>query len=136
MTPVATFFLFSSLSLLFVARAQDRAPHGLVYENPVAFSPSAVEFFHPKTQEPDTKARCAEPSSCSPLPLATQVEATQVHESKISTSQKGGSGLSTSGIAGIVFGLAFAAFLAMGAYYVLIKRRANVSQTNSVEPDA
>ncbi|CAK7332347.1 unnamed protein product [Dovyalis caffra] len=117
--------------------AQYRAPHGLVYENPVAFSPSAVEFFHPKTQEPNTKSPCAASSSCSPLPLAAQLETTdQAQESKISTSQKGGNRLRAGGIAGIVLGVAFAVLLTMGVYYVMVTRKANIHRANSVQPNA
>ncbi|KAJ9188855.1 hypothetical protein P3X46_000213 [Hevea brasiliensis] len=116
MTPKASFFLFSILALLFAARAQDRAPHGLAFENPVAFSPSAVEFFHPKTQEPNTKKPCAESSGCSSLPLAAEVEATQTQETEVSSSQKVGSQLGAGGITGIVLGLAFAMLLAMEGF--------------------
>ncbi|KAJ4843562.1 hypothetical protein Tsubulata_007981 [Turnera subulata] len=137
MTPRTYFFLFISVSLVFIAGAQDRAPHGLVYENPVAFSPSAVEFFHPKTQQPETKNPCATSSTgCSPLPLAAQVEAAQVQESRVATPQRGGTRLGAAGIAGIVLGLASVVLLTMGAYYVWITRRANLSRANSSQPNA
>ncbi|KAJ9178125.1 hypothetical protein P3X46_010035 [Hevea brasiliensis] len=136
MTPKASFFLFSVLALLFAARAQERAPHGLVFESPVAFSPSAVEFFHPKTQEPNTEKPCAGPSACSPLPLAAEVEYSRTQETKVSSSQKGGSHLGASSIAGIVLGLAFAVLLAMAGFYVFITRKANLNRDNSVQPDA
>ncbi|XWS74281.1 hypothetical protein CRYUN_Cryun02cG0201500 [Craigia yunnanensis] len=136
MSPFAPFLLLlSSLALLSIARGQDKAPHGIAYENPMAFSPSAYEFFHPKTQEPDTKNPCAA-SNCSPLPIAAQVESTKALESKVSTQQKSGHQLGAGGIAGIVFGLTFAVLLAMGVYYVLNTRRANANRANSVQPDA
>ncbi|XWS53271.1 hypothetical protein CRYUN_Cryun11dG0143100 [Craigia yunnanensis] len=136
MSPFATLLLLlSSLALLYIARGQDRAPHGIAYENPTYFSPSAYEFFHPKTEEPDTKNPCAA-SNCSPLLIAAQVEATKELQSKASTQQKSGHRLGAGGIAGIVFGLAFAVLLAMGVYYVLNNRRANANRANSVQPDA
>ena len=136
MSPFASFvFLLSSLALLSIARGQDRAPHGIAYDNPVALSPTAYDFFRPKTEEPDTKNPCAA-SNCSPLLIAAQVEATKALESKVSTQQKSGHQLGAGGIAGIVFGLAFAVVLAMGVYYVLNNRRANANQANSVQPDA
>ncbi|XWS28962.1 hypothetical protein CRYUN_Cryun25bG0116100 [Craigia yunnanensis] len=136
MSPFASFLLLlSSLALLSIARGQDRAPHGIAYENPMAFSPSAYEFFHPKTEEPDTKNPCAA-SNCSPLPIAAQVDARKELESKVSTQQKSGHRLGAGGIAGIVFGLAFAVLLAMGVYYALNTRRANANRANSVQPDA
>jgi hypothetical protein len=141
MALIPSFFLFfsSSLTLVFFtgAGAQGRAPHGLVYENPVAFSPSAVEFFHPKTHEPNVKSSCAASSSCSPLPLAAQLEATdQAQESEISTSQKGGNRLRAGGIAGIVLGVAFAVLLTMGVYHVMVTRKANLNRANSVQTNA
>ncbi|KAG6778261.1 hypothetical protein POTOM_018115 [Populus tomentosa] len=103
MVSITSFFLFclSSLTILFIARAQDRAPHGLVYEKPVAFSPSAVEFFHPKTQ-PNAENPCAASSSCSPFPLAAQLGDTDQTQGKISTSPRGGKQLGAGGIAGVV----------------------------------
>ncbi|EOY34358.1 Uncharacterized protein TCM_042052 [Theobroma cacao] len=138
MSPFASclLLLLSSLALVSLARAQDRAPHGIAYENPMAFSPSAYEFFHPKTREPDTQNPCAA-SNCSPLPMAAQVDtAKALEESKVSTQQISGHRLGAGGIAGVVFGLAFAVLLAMGAYYVLTTRRANANRANSVQPDA
>ena len=136
MNPFTSFLLLlSSLALLSIARGQGRAPHGIAYENPMAFSPSAYEFFHPKTQEPDTKNPCAA-SNCSPLPIAAQVESAKALESKVSTQQKSRHQLGAGGIVGIVFGLAFAVLLAMSVYYVLNTRRANANRANSVQPDA
>lgn len=135
MAPMASLCLFSFLTLLYIAGAQERAPHGLANENPIAFSPSAFEFFHPKTQQPTTRNPC-DTSSCSPLPLAAQVESTQARESKVSTSKAGQSRVGAGGIAGIVFGFVFVVLLAMGVYYVVSTRRANMSRTNTVLPDA
>lgn len=127
--------LFSALAIFSISRAQVRAPHGLAYESPVAFAPSAVDFFHPKSREPETKDHCSS-SKCSPLPLAAQVEATEAYESKVSTSQKSGSGLTAGGIAGIVVASTFVVLVAMGAYYVAVTRRANVNRANSAQPNA
>ncbi|KAJ7980995.1 putative Transmembrane protein [Quillaja saponaria] len=74
-------FFLLSLTLLNIATAQDRAPHGLVYENPAAFPPSAYDFFHPNTQQPQIQDSC-HASKCSTMPLAAQVEATQAYENK------------------------------------------------------
>ena len=133
MTPFISFLLFfSSLTILSIARAQERAPHGLAYEHPLAFSPSAYDFFHPNTQKSNTKDACSS-SNCSPLPIAAQLEATQA---QASTSQKGGSRVGAAGVAGIVFGFAFVVLLAMGVYHVVITRRTNKSRPNSIQPDA
>ncbi|KAB1221669.1 hypothetical protein CJ030_MR2G024022 [Morella rubra] len=133
---VSSFVLFfSSLTILSIVRAQDRAPHGLSNENPIAFSPSAYDFFHPDTH---TKDPCSL-NNCSPLTVAAQVvEATRAHESRFPTSQTqhGRSRMGAGGIAGIVFGFVFAVLLTMGVYYVRITRRANVKMANSVRPDA
>lgn len=138
MSLMVSFFLFFSFpTILSIARAQDRAPHGIAYENPVAFSPSAYDFFNPTTRKPNTADACHK-SNCSPLPIAAQVvEATPAHESRDFSSHKGNR-VGVGGIAvGIVFGVVFAAVLAMGVYYVAITRRANVSRANkSVRPNA
>ncbi|KAL2332039.1 hypothetical protein Fmac_019620 [Flemingia macrophylla] len=134
------FSLLSLFSLALVSSviAQERAPHGLLYENPEAFSPSAYDFFHPNAKKPETKDPCTA-SKCSPMPLAAQVEAAEIHESKASTQEKGGKKLGAGGVAGIVFGVAFVVVLAMGVYHVRVTRRANISRAKangSVQPDA
>ncbi|XP_031247364.1 uncharacterized protein LOC116105070 [Pistacia vera] len=116
MSQLTSLFLFFLASLAFFsfARAQDRAPHGLLYANPMTFPPSAVEFFHPKTQKPETFNPCAS-SNCSPLPLAAQVEATKAHESESSRFPNSGSRVAGSwGAASIVFGSVFFVLLQMG----------------------
>ncbi|PON76807.1 Transmembrane protein [Parasponia andersonii] len=118
--------------------AQGRAPHGLANEYPIVFSPSAYDFFHPTTiqNKPNTDGPCAK-TSCSPLPMAAQVEATgKAQESKIVTHQSDRPSLGAGGIAGIVFGFAFAVLLAMAVYYVVVTRRENTSRAKSAQPDA
>ncbi|KAH7561030.1 hypothetical protein ACOSQ2_016672 [Xanthoceras sorbifolium] len=141
MTPITSLLLyfFSLVAILSIATAQDRAPHGLAYETPMAFPPEAFNFFHPKTQDSDTENHPCAASNCSPrLPVAAQVQSTKAQESKYSTTpHKGSSRLGAGGIAGIVVALTFAVTLAMGAYFVVIKRRANANraQANSVQPN-
>ncbi|KAK7404728.1 hypothetical protein VNO78_05684 [Psophocarpus tetragonolobus] len=131
MNPISLFFLFLlSLALLCIARGQERAPHGLVYESPVAFSPAAYDFFHPNAQKPETRDPCTA-SKCSPLPLAAQVDATQIYENKVSATQKGGKQIGAGGVAGIIIVAAFAMLLAMGIYYVKVTRQANMSRANN-----
>ncbi|KAJ6395353.1 hypothetical protein OIU77_020587 [Salix suchowensis] len=134
MVSVASLFLLrlSSLTILLVAAAQERAPHGLVYENPVAFSPSAVEFFHPRTPEvPKLESPCAAPStSCSPLPLAARFE------DSISTDRRGGGRLGAGGVAGVILGVAFAVLLTLGVYHVMITRKASINRAGSDQPEA
>ncbi|CAL5436047.1 unnamed protein product [Camellia sinensis] len=134
MTPKACVLTLALLSLLSITRAQDRAPHGLVYESPMAFSPSAFDFFHPNTKHKSTQDPCAA-SNCSPWPLAATVASTLGHQS-VSTPTSGRSGVGAGGIAGIVFGFVCVVVLAMGVYYMAVTRRANSSRTNSVQPDA
>ncbi|CAJ2660678.1 unnamed protein product [Trifolium pratense] len=126
------FFFFFSLSLIItIVTSQERAPHGLVYQNPEAFSPSAYDFFHPNSQKHDP---CTS-SKCSPLPLA--VEATQIHESQGSKLSNGRKQLGAGGIVGIIFGVAFVVVLAMSVYHVKVTRKANMIRAkanNSVQP--
>ncbi|KAG5238078.1 hypothetical protein OIU78_007791 [Salix suchowensis] len=132
LTPSFFLFFFSSLTLVCFTRAQGRAPHGLAHEYPVAFSPSAVDFFHPRPQEPNGESPCAASSSCSPLPLPAQsvVGATD-QARKISTSQKGGDHrLRAGGAAGFVLGVAFAVLLTVAVYHLMVTRKANSSRPN------
>ncbi|XP_022949574.1 uncharacterized protein LOC111452884 [Cucurbita moschata] len=126
-------FYLSSFSFLSIVRAEGRAPHGLVYENPVAFSPMAYDFFHPRTRSPNAEDPCGA-SKCSPLPLAAQLQSNPAQESKYSTTTQKGEGVG--GILGIVFGITFAVFLAMGVYYVLRTRLANTNRAMSAKPGA
>lgn len=126
-----------SVSVLNAVAVEDRAPHGLANESPVAFSPSAYDFFHPNTQELPSKSSCGDSSSsCSPLPMAAQVGAMDTQESRDSESQSGQAAVRPGGIAGIVIGIALAAFLAFGVYYVTVTRRNNMRRANSVQADA
>ncbi|QCE09336.1 uncharacterized protein LOC114185834 [Vigna unguiculata] len=130
MSPIGLCLLsLVSLTLVSIVIAQERAPHGLVYENPEAFSPSAYNFFHPNEKKPETKNPCAA-SKCSPMPLAAQVEATEIHESRAKTLERGSRKLGAGGLAGIVFGVAFVVVLAMGVYHVRVTRRTNMSRAN------
>ncbi|XAR59967.1 Non-specific serine/threonine protein kinase [Bertholletia excelsa] len=121
--------IFFLLALLSIAGAEDRAPHGLAHERPsTALPPSAFQFFNP-----DAADHPCTGSHCSLFPEAVSVTAT---ESK-SMAEHGGSRAGTGGaIAGIVLGLVFAGLVAMGVYYVVVKRRANLSGSNTVQPDA
>ncbi|KAF7115343.1 hypothetical protein RHSIM_RhsimUnG0058600 [Rhododendron simsii] len=104
---MASALIFTLLSFFTITRAQDRAPHGLAYENPMAFSPSAVDFFHPDPKHPGTQDPCAE-SNCSPLPLAATVASNVARESKSRPEERGGNRLGAGGSAGIVFGFVYA----------------------------
>ncbi|OIW03928.1 hypothetical protein TanjilG_30204 [Lupinus angustifolius] len=131
MNPISfSFFFLLSIALVSAVIGQERAPHGLAYENPEAFPPSAYNFFHPNAKKPETNDPCAA-SKCSPLPLAAQVEATQIHESKGSTSEKGGKQLGPGVIACIIFGVAFVVFLAMIVHHVRVTRRNNIIKANN-----
>ncbi|KFK32299.1 hypothetical protein AALP_AA6G224400 [Arabis alpina] len=107
-------FLFSSLIITNIALAQDRAPHGLAYETPVAFSPSAFDFFHAQPENPNaTLDPCAE-SGCSPLPVAAKVQgaSAQARESERASMSTGSrSGIGAGGVVGIIFGFAFAVLM-------------------------
>uniref|UniRef100_A0A6N2LC08 Transmembrane protein n=1 Tax=Salix viminalis TaxID=40686 RepID=A0A6N2LC08_SALVM len=122
------FFFFSSVTLVCFTRAQGRAPHGLAHENPVAFSPSAVDFFHPRPQEPSGESPCA----ASPLPLPAQSVVVATDQArKISTSQKGGDHrLRAGGAAGFVLGVAFAVLMTVAVYHLMVTRKANSNRPN------
>ncbi|KAK7257711.1 hypothetical protein RIF29_31881 [Crotalaria pallida] len=131
---VFTFLFFLSISVFSIATCQERAPHGLAYESPLTFPPEAYDFFHPNARKPETKDPCTA-SNCSPLPIAAQVEATQIYENKASNG--GRKQIGAGGVAAIIFAVAFAVLLAMGIYYVKVTRQANMSRTdNSAQSQA
>ncbi|ESW04250.1 hypothetical protein PHAVU_011G079200 [Phaseolus vulgaris] len=131
MSSIGLSFLFLlSLAIFSIARGQERAPHGLVYENPIAFPPAAYDFFHPNAQKPQNRDFCAA-SKCSPLPLAAQVDGTQIYQNKASATQKGGKQIGAGGVAGIITVFAFVVLLAMGIYYVKVTRQANMNRASS-----
>ncbi|KAL5990665.1 hypothetical protein ACLOJK_011568 [Asimina triloba] len=138
MTPIAVSF-FHLFLFLSMAQAQDfetrPRSHGLGEETPLAFSPSAFEFFHPDSPLPTT--------TDSPLPLSMSAfsstsaepvaKAAQVHETNTRAASKagGGAGGGPGAVAGIVLGCVLAVLLAMGAYHVSVKRRANISRAKA-----
>ncbi|ESQ51319.1 hypothetical protein EUTSA_v10017443mg [Eutrema salsugineum] len=103
-------FFFSSLIITNIALAQDRAPHGLAYETPVAFSPSAFNFFHTQpTKQDATLDPCVE-SGCSPLPVAAKVlgASAKAQQSEVATMSIGSTSvIGAGGVVGIIFGLVF-----------------------------
>ncbi|KAL2507522.1 hypothetical protein Fot_31169 [Forsythia ovata] len=124
---MALLLLVTILSLLSSTRAEDRV-HGLSHESPVAISPEAYSFFHPDTQQPNPNIPC-DSSDCSSLHLAATVESTPEHES-VST---GGIQLGAGGIAGIPFALVFACLIAMGIYYIVVKRQSNLRRATPAQ---
>ncbi|XP_039026432.1 uncharacterized protein LOC120160030 [Hibiscus syriacus] len=133
MNPFASFLLIlSSLALVSMARAQDRAPHGIAYESPMSFTPSAYGFFHPNTENPCSASNCSPP-----LPVAAQVDGSKPLAGKVSpTPDKSGRGMGAGGVAAIVSGFAFVVLLGIGVYYVVNTRRASADRANIVQPDA
>uniref|UniRef100_A0A7N1A4M6 Transmembrane protein n=1 Tax=Kalanchoe fedtschenkoi TaxID=63787 RepID=A0A7N1A4M6_KALFE len=135
MSRIVVFSVVVVLTFVTDSRAQERSPHGLAYENPVAYSPAAYDFFHPDAGQSGSNVKSCSKSGCSPLPLAAHFESNQAHESHATLSQRRG-GLGAKAITAIVSGMAFAVLLGMGAYYVVTTRRANNNRANSVQPDA
>ncbi|XP_039068371.1 uncharacterized protein LOC120214570 [Hibiscus syriacus] len=125
MSSIVTFLLLlSSLALLTIAYGEGRAPHGIAYENPTAFSPSAYEFFHPKTRVPGLSPT---------IVTLAQMGSAKALESKVSAKKESGHRLGAGGIAGLIFGLAFVVLLAMGVCYVLNVRQTNANRAGYVQ---
>ncbi|KAL4190223.1 hypothetical protein AMTRI_Chr07g74700 [Amborella trichopoda] len=121
------FFLFSLLPL---AISQDdpmpERSHGLANERPMQLSPQAVGFFNPEKRA--TPIQSASPPHYLPSkPRATAIE----EDGRVQTRH----GIGAAGVAGIVFSFVFAVLLAIGAYYVVVTRRANTSRAITVTPD-
>jgi hypothetical protein len=130
-----SFIFILSFSLLSTSTSQERAPHGLIYENPIAFPPSAYLFFHPNAKTLETKNSCVT-SKCSPLPMVAKVETNQKYENK-EASQKGGKQIGAGAVGGIIIVVTFVVLLAIGVYYVKVTRQSNMNRTiNNVQSHA
>ncbi|XP_010443867.1 PREDICTED: uncharacterized protein LOC104726651 isoform X2 [Camelina sativa] len=129
------FFFFSCLSLLLcVSNAGSRPVHGPAYTNPSAFSPEAYDFFHPKSSISDhnnNPPKNSPSTSPTPSPSKTSIVEADSQGSKVSSDEhttsesrrredEEGRGETI----GVVLGLSFAAFLSLGIYFVIKKRRA------------
>ncbi|CAH2069314.1 unnamed protein product [Thlaspi arvense] len=140
-------FFFTCLSLLLrVSIAGSRPVHGPAYSHPSAFSPEAYDFFHPKSSLPDNNPPRNSPSSPPPfspspspsLSKSSNLEA-DTQGSKVSSDEHTRESNREEGrgeTVGIVLGISFAAFLSMGIYFVIKKRRANVIRTIVIHSDA
>ncbi|XP_023733241.1 uncharacterized protein LOC111881081 [Lactuca sativa] len=124
--------LFVTIISFTTTQSQERSPHGLVYENPMAFSPSAYNFFHPKANPPTIQNPCDE-TSCAPLPMAATVQSSLAQESA-SRNVKSGSKIGAGGVAALIFGFIFMVLVAMGAYFVVTNRRTKMGRNNMVLP--
>ncbi|CDP07112.1 unnamed protein product [Coffea canephora] len=131
MTTLVSLLLFLILSSSTVTRAQERAPHGLAYESPMAISPEAYDFFHPDTQPQRGNAPCFSPE-CSTLPEAATVLSTPAHESTAppDASKKR---LGAGSIASIPIGLVFALLAGVGVYYVVMTRQTNAARAKAAQ---
>lgn len=104
---------------------QSRAPHGLAFESPMSFSPSAFEFFHPR---PAAGAKTAN----APLPLS-MARADRVVESAWATPESSGGirGGAAGAVVVTVIGVACVVLVAIGTsyYFLVIKRNSKRAST-------
>ncbi|KAK6776620.1 hypothetical protein RDI58_027621 [Solanum bulbocastanum] len=125
--------------LPFIVKAQERSPHGLAYESPVAVSPEAYSFFHPETQKQNTttsESLCDDSnntSGCSRFPTASSVQSNLAHESLPPGNEEGDKRMGAGGMVGIALGFGFAIVLAFGVYYVAIARKRNADKSAPVQ---
>ncbi|KAL9241237.1 hypothetical protein vseg_015368 [Gypsophila vaccaria] len=127
-----TYFVFLlSVSLFSTGMAQERSPHGLDHQIPMALSPSTYEFFHPNDNH--VHDPCAT-SNCSPLPLATQVPKMQSEEAE-STTKTNALGAGVIAVATPAFAVLIMFCSAMSIYYLATTCRAKSSLTKSLAPD-
>ncbi|XP_056846505.1 uncharacterized protein LOC108816418 [Raphanus sativus] len=133
------FFFSCLLMLLCVSIAGSRHAHDPVYLNPSAFSPEAYDFFHPKSSLPDNNPPRDSPSSPSPSPSPSKTSNVEADTQGSKFSSEEHKSLREEGrgeTLGIVLGVSFAAFILMGAYFVIKKRRANITRTIVIQYNA
>ncbi|KAI5666252.1 hypothetical protein M9H77_16105 [Catharanthus roseus] len=125
----ALLFLVTFIFFITICRAQERSPHGLAYESPLAFSPEAYEFFHPDTKGQSATGPCSVPD-CSTLPVAATVQSTPANEST-APPEGDKKKLAARSLASIPTGLVFALLVGLGVYYVVINRRNNAARAKA-----
>ncbi|KAL3354617.1 hypothetical protein AABB24_018996 [Solanum stoloniferum] len=137
---VSCLFFVVVFCLPFIVKAQERSPHGLAYESPVAVSPEAYSFFHPETQKQNTttsESLCDDnnnnASGCSKFPTASSVQSNLAHESLPPGDEEGNKRMGAGGMVGIALGFGFAIVLAFGVYYVAIARKRNADKGAPVQ---
>ncbi|XP_047324530.1 uncharacterized protein LOC124928044 [Impatiens glandulifera] len=116
-------------------QALGRAPHGLANEHPVAFSPSAFDFFHPCSSQSE---------ACSPLPMpaaAATVSSSLARESRSGTgSNVAGAHVGPGAILAVAFGcvlgvgIVAAAAIGVVLFYVVAVKRRRSSNTPPLKP--
>lgn len=105
------------------------SPHGLAFENPMSFPPSAYEFFHPTVDAPATAPLPA--SSLYPGKTSARAKADAVVGGNVFSAPPGRGGAVTGAIAAVVLGLVFVMLVAVVSAYIAIKRRSDVNKANA-----
>lgn len=133
---MTSFILLVITILITISRAQERSPHGIAYQSPLAISPEAYNFFHPDVQSQGARGPCAS-SKCSTLPVAATVQSTPAHENT-ATTEAGRNRLGGSGIATISIGVLSVVLVGIGVYQLVITRRNNAARAKAacqLKPD-
>ncbi|CAO2814346.1 unnamed protein product [Amaranthus hypochondriacus] len=121
------FLVLFSTFLISQTASQDRAPHRLANQSPMAFSPMAYDFFHPNgNKDPCTF------SKCSPFPLAAQLHETQ--EQTTSRPRTHSVGIGAGAVVAAIFAALVIVCLAIGVYNVAKSCQANVNRNKTVQP--
>ncbi|URD77877.1 hypothetical protein MUK42_03526 [Musa troglodytarum] len=139
-------FFLSSLLLLHlgdarrhhaVVRLQARSPHGLAFQEPMPFPPTAFEFFHPKLLLPPASAPMPLAAS-SFYPAATSAKVRADEEEEEEAAGEHSSPAGRGGVAAVALGLAFVVIAAMlASYVVVVRRRSDVRRAKGTgQPDA
>ncbi|KAJ3682324.1 hypothetical protein LUZ60_014897 [Juncus effusus] len=141
---MAITLLFTLILLQTIAQAQN-SPHGLSYETPIAFSPSAFQFFHPGVTLPHQRRHNNHAPAQAPMLLEQAFGGAVTGKARadeaVGTGWIGKLGpvkrrLGAGGVSGIVVGVGFFVGLVFAAVYVVVKRRDNVKRAKGeVMPD-
>ncbi|KAG6476459.1 uncharacterized protein LOC122025322 [Zingiber officinale] len=136
MTIQLTFLLsLLLLSLIFAEehpkKLRSSSPHGLFFENPMPFPPSAYDFFHPNAN--GAIPATAPLSSLYPGKTSSRARADAVVATSFFSvpSSHHAIGIAAAGVAALVVGLGLVVLVVMITSFFIIKCRAETKKTNS-----
>lgn len=128
--------ILSSLLLLPLIVAEEHpiklrssSPHGLFFENPMPFPPSAYDFFHPNANA--ATPATAPLTSLYPGKTSSRARADAAVATSVFSVPSGHQRIGAAGVAVLVIGLGLAVLVVVVTSFFIIKRHAQTKKTNA-----